>query len=129
LSLKPLLLILDDWEGLIAKSPVWKQLEEFVDIKFLPAPIDTAPGNELSSVVFLMAIRERTALTEQVFDRLPKLKLVLQTGGHAYHIDQQAAQKRGIAIALGRRIKAPLASVPELTMAMMLGVMHLLPQA
>jgi len=127
--MKPLLLILDDWEGLIAKSPVWGQLEEFVDIKFLPVPIATVLDDELSSVVFLMAIRERTALTEQVFARLPKLKLILQTGGHAYHIDQQAAQKRCIAITLGRRIKAPLASVPELTMAMMLGVMHLLPQA
>jgi D-3-phosphoglycerate dehydrogenase / 2-oxoglutarate reductase len=127
--MKPLLLILDDWEGLIAKSPVLEQLKEFADIKFLPEPIDTAPDNELSSVVFLMAIRERTALTAQVFARLPQLKLVLQTGGHAYHIDQQSAQKRGVAIALGRRIKAPLASVPELTMAMMLGVMHLLPQA
>jgi len=66
---------------------------------------------------------------KQVFDRLPKLKLVLQTGGHAYHIDQETANERGIAIALGRRVTAPLVSVPELTMAFMLGTMHLLPQA
>jgi D-3-phosphoglycerate dehydrogenase len=127
--MKPLLLILDDREGLIAASPVWNQLTDHVEIKFLPLPIDEAPDAELSNVSFLMAIRERTALTEDVFARLPQLKLVLQTGGHAYHIDQEAAKKRGIAIALGRRIKAPLASVPELTMAMMLGLMHLLPQA
>ncbi len=127
--MKPLLLILDDWEGLIAASPRWDSLKEQVDIKFLAIPIDQVPNAELANVSFLMAMRERTPLTEQVFARLPKLKLVLQTGGHAYHIDQAAAQKRGIAIALGRRIKAPLASVPELTMAMMLGLMHLLPQA
>ena len=76
-----------------------------------------------------MAIRERTALTEGVFSRLPQLKLVLQTGGHAYHINQEEAQKRGIIIALGRRAKAPLLSVPELSIAMMLGVVHMLPQA
>ena len=127
--MKPLLLILDDWEGLVAASPCWDSLKEQVDIKFLPVPIDKVPDAELANVSFLMAMRERTTLTEQVFTRLPQLKLVLQTGGHAYHIDQAAAQKRGIAIALGRRIKAPLASVPELTMAMMLGLMHLLPQA
>jgi len=127
--MKPLLLILDDWEGLIAASPCWGQLNGLVEIKFLPVPIDKVADAELLNVNFLMAMRERTALTEQVFARLPQLKLVLQTGGHAYHIDQQAAQKRGIAIALGRRIKAPLASVPELTLTMMLGLMHLIPQA
>ncbi|HYV92588.1 MAG TPA: NAD(P)-dependent oxidoreductase, partial [Chitinophagales bacterium] len=35
-----------------------------------------------------------------------------------------AAQKHNIAIALGRKVKAPLYSVPELTFAMMLGLMH-----
>jgi len=127
--MKPLLLILDDWEGLIAASPVWAGLNDQVEVKFLGCPIAVAADELLSRVSFLMAMRERTALTEQVFVRLPQLKLVLQTGGHAYHIHQEAAQKRGIAVALGRRIKAPLAAVPELTIAMMLGLMHLIPQA
>jgi len=127
--MKPLLLVLDDWEGCIAASPCWDRLKDVVDIRFLNVPFDTIPDDALSGVQFLMAIRERTALTDQVFSRMPQLKLVLQTGGHAYHIDQGSAHKRGIAIALGRRVKAPLVSVPELTMAMMLGVMHLLPQA
>jgi D-3-phosphoglycerate dehydrogenase / 2-oxoglutarate reductase len=128
-QLKPILCILDDWEGLIASCACWKALSEEVDIKFLDSPIDTVPESTISNCSFLMAIRERTALTDQLFSRMPKLKLVLQTGGHAYHIDQEAAEKRGILIALGRRAVAPLLSVPELTMALMLGVMHKLPQA
>lgn len=120
---------MDDWEGRIAMSPCWNHLKGLADIKFLHGPIDTASDDDISGTEFLMAIRERTALTEQVFARLPKLKLVLQTGGHAYHIDYPAAQKRGIVVALGRRIKAPLISVPELTIAMMLSAVHLLPQA
>jgi phosphoglycerate dehydrogenase-like enzyme len=127
--MKPTLLILDDWEKRIAASPSWNQLKELVDIEFLTEPIHTVSDALLSNVSFLMAIRERTALNEQVFARLPKLKLVLQTGGHAYHIDMEAAKKHGIAIALGRGGKAPLAAVTELTIAMMLGVIHLLPQA
>ncbi len=127
--MKPLLLILDDWEGRIAASLCWKQLRDKVEIHFVPQAIDALPDSLLLRVTFLMALRERTALTEQVFARLPQLKLILQTGGHAYHIDQAAAEKRNITIALGRRIKAPLAAVPELTIAMMLGVMHLLPKA
>jgi len=127
--MKPLLLILDDWEGRIAASSCWDKLNETVDIQFLSSPVDTVSDDVLARANFLMAIRERTPLTQQVFARMPQLKLVLQTGGHAYHIDQPAAQKQGIAIALGRRAKMPLVAVPELTMAMMLGVMHLLPQA
>jgi phosphoglycerate dehydrogenase-like enzyme len=53
-----------------------------------------------------MALRERTVLNEQVFKRLPQLKLVLQTGGHAYHIDTAAAQRRNIIITLGRTGKS-----------------------
>jgi D-3-phosphoglycerate dehydrogenase / 2-oxoglutarate reductase len=127
--MNPVLLILDDWEGRIASSACWEKLSKQVQIRFLSSPIGTVSDADLAGVNFLMAIRERTALTEQVFARLPELKLVLQTGGHAYHIDQGAAEKRAIPIALGRRAKAPLLSVPELSIAMMLGVMHKLPQA
>ena len=126
---RPLMIVLDDWEGRIAQNSCWSQLKEFVDIQFLKKPVGQTPDSILARASFLMAIRERTALTKEIFDRLPNLKLILQTGGHAYHIDQEAAKKRNIGIALGRHVKAPLNSVPELTFAMMLGVIHLLPQA
>jgi D-3-phosphoglycerate dehydrogenase / 2-oxoglutarate reductase len=126
---KPQLLILDDWEGRIAQSPCWSQIKELVDVQFLSQPITEVADSLLAEVTFLMALRERTALTKEVFARMPKLKLILQTGGHAYHIDQVAAESMGIAIALGRYVKAPLITVPELTIAMMLGVMHKIPQA
>ncbi len=127
--MKPLLLILDDWEGRIAASSCWQQLKDIVEIKFLKEPVTKAPPEEIKETSFLLAVRERTALTEDVLRQLPKLKLILQTGGHAYHIDTAAASRRNISIALGRRVKAPLISVPELTMAMMLGLVHLIPQA
>jgi phosphoglycerate dehydrogenase-like enzyme len=95
-----------------------------VEIKFLKDSISKAPDLEIEQAEILMVIRERTVLTEQVFKRMPKLKLVLQTGGHAYHIDKAAAQQRNIVIALGRRVKAPMISVPELTFAFALGLMH-----
>jgi len=122
--MKPLLLILDDWEGRIKASSCWSQIENLVDIKFLNEPVENVSVAEIRQAEFLMAMRERTALNENVFQKMPNLKLVLQTGGHAYHIDTAAAQKRNILIALGRRVKAPLISVPELTFAFMLGLAH-----
>jgi len=122
--MKPLLLILDDWEGQIQRADCWKQLKDLVEIKFLNKPIEQTDDFEIERAQFLMALRERTVLNEKVFKRMPHLKLVLQTGGHAYHIDTAAAQQRNIIIALGRWVKAPLISVPELTFAFALGLMH-----
>src|SRR4030095_2171882 len=127
--MKPLLLILDHWEGLIQKAACWNQLKDLLEIKFLKESIERTSDFEIEQAQFLMAIRERTALNEQLFKRMPKLKLVLQTGGHAYHIDTAAAKQRNIAIASGRQVKAPLASVPELTFAFALGLMHKVYQA
>jgi phosphoglycerate dehydrogenase-like enzyme len=127
--MNPLLLILDDWEGLIQKAACWNQLKDSVEIKFLKESIERTSDFEIEQVQFLMAIRERTVLNEQLFKRMPKLKLVLQTGGHAYHIDTAAAKQRNIVIASGRRVKAPLASVPELTFAFALGLIHKVYQA
>ena len=127
--MKPLLLILDDWEGLIQKAVCWNQFKDVLEIKFLKESIERTSDFEIEQAQFLMAVRERTALNEQLFKRMPKLMLVLQTGGHAYHVDKAAAKKRNIIIALGRHVKAPLASVPELTFAFALGLMHKVYQA
>ncbi|HKC37350.1 MAG TPA: NAD(P)-dependent oxidoreductase [Chitinophagaceae bacterium] len=122
--MKPLLLILDDWEGLTQASACWNQVKQLVEIKFLKESIESANDAEIEQAEFLMALRERTTLDEQLFKRMPGLKLILQTGGHAYHIDTSAAQRQNIVIALGRQVKAPLISVPELTFAFALSLMH-----
>lgn len=122
--MKPLLIILDDWEGRIRASTTWNQVKELVEIKFLEEPIERVSDAEIEQAQFLMALRERTTLDEKVFKRMPNLKLVLQTGGHAYHIDTSAAQKLNIVVALGRGVKAPLISVPELTFAFALSLLH-----
>jgi phosphoglycerate dehydrogenase-like enzyme len=127
--MKPLLLILDDWEGLIQKSCCWDQFADRLNIKFLKQPIEQTSDFEIEQVEFLMTVRERTVLSDQLFGRMPMLKLVLQTGAHAYHIDLAAAQRRNIMIALGEHVKAPLFSVPELVFAFALGLMHKLNEA
>jgi len=122
--MKPVLLVLDDWEKLIQQAHCWDQLNNLVEIKFLKQSIDRTPDSEIEQAEFLLAIRERTILDENLFKRLPRLKLLLQTGGHNYHIDVAAASRRNIAIALGRQAAAPQASVPELTFAFMLTLIH-----
>lgn len=49
----------------------------------------------------LVLIRERTSLARPLLNKLPKLKLISQTGKVAGHIDVAAATERGIAIVEG----------------------------
>lgn len=65
----------------------------------------------------LVLIRERTALSRQMFARLPNLRLISQTGKVSGHIDVNAATERGIAIAEG--VGSPLAPA-ELTWALIM---------
>ena len=47
----------------------------------------------------LVANRERTRFTDALLEQLPDLRIIAQTGNHAYHIDLAAAEKRGIVVA------------------------------
>src|SRR4051812_27415895 len=49
----------------------------------------------------LVLIRERTALPRGLLSKLPRLKLISQTGKMAGHVDVSAATSHGIAIAEG----------------------------
>jgi D-3-phosphoglycerate dehydrogenase len=73
----------------------------------------------------LVLIRERTAFTAQLLGRLPKLKLISQTGKVGGHIDVAAATAAGIAIAEG--VGDPTAPA-ELTWALIMAAMRKIPQ-
>jgi phosphoglycerate dehydrogenase-like enzyme len=120
----PRLLVLDDYEGRIAGAPAMARLRELADVTVLDRPLGDADTGALAGVRVLLAIRERTRLDAALLARLPDLELVLQTGGHAYHVDQEAATGRGIVVALSRRAQMASASVPELTFGLMLAVLR-----
>jgi D-3-phosphoglycerate dehydrogenase len=122
--MRPRLLVLDDDEGRIAGAPAMDRLRELAEVTVLDRPLADADPDRLAGVRVLLAIRERTRLDAALLERLPDLELVLQTGGHAYHVDQEAATGRGIVVALSRRATMASASVPELTFGLLLAVLR-----
>lgn len=119
---KPKLLVLDDYEGELAQSPAMARLHQLAEVMILDHPLDDY--DILKDFRVILALRERTKLDSRFFEACLALELVLQTGGHAYHIDQSAAARRGVVIAIGRRVSKPTVVVPELALGFMLGLVR-----
>jgi D-3-phosphoglycerate dehydrogenase len=73
----------------------------------------------------LVLIRERTRITEELLARLPRLKLISQTGKGTAHIDLAACERRGVAVRAGTG--SPYAPA-ELTWALVLAALRHIPQ-
>lgn len=73
----------------------------------------------------LVLIRERTPITAELVARLPKLKVISQTGGGVAHIDVAACEQRGIAVVAGS--PSPYAAA-ELTWGLVLAAMRHIPE-
>lgn len=126
---RPRLLVLDDREGFIAAAPGTRELRELCDVVVLARPLTEVHDAELRDVRFLLAIRERTRLDAATLARFPALELLLQTGGHAYHVDRDELRRRGIVTALGRRAQVVRAAMPELTFMLALACLRRLGEA
>lgn len=126
---KPKLLILDDWEGEIVRSAALDTMRTLADVHVLQQSLSQTPDDLVREARFIMAVRERTRIDAAVLDRMPALEMILQTGGHAYHIDLEEAAKRNIVVPLWRENAACEAAVRELTMGLMIAALRQVPEA
>lgn len=120
------IVILDDYQDAVRKLPCASKLDAY------PAKVytNTVKGIgqlsvRLRDAEVIVLIRERTPITRQLIEKLPKLKLIAQTGKVGSHIDLQACTERGIAVAEGTG--SPVATA-ELTWALVMAAMRRIPQ-
>ena len=116
------LLVLDDYEGELGQAPAMDQLREMAEVTIWDRPL--TDYGQLAAYQIVLALRERTQLDGRFFAAATNLELVLQTGGHAYHVDKTAATQRGVVVALGRGATNPTVVVPELVFGLMLGLVR-----
>jgi D-3-phosphoglycerate dehydrogenase / 2-oxoglutarate reductase len=69
----------------------------------------------------IVLIRERTVITKELLERLPKLKVISQTGKIASHVDLEACKVKGIVVMDGRGSGAATA---ELNMLLILAALR-----
>jgi D-3-phosphoglycerate dehydrogenase / 2-oxoglutarate reductase len=120
------IIILDDYQDAVRKLKCASKLEALNAKVFT----NTVKGIgqlsvRLRDAEVLVLIRERTAFPRQLLEKLPKLKLIAQTGRVGPHIDVEACTKLGIAVAEG--VGDPVAPA-ELTWALIMAAMRRLPQ-
>ena len=110
--------ILDDYQDAIRKLSCFELLKG-LDVKIFQhgAKGQGQLAIRLADFDVLVLIRERTTLNRALISRLPKLKLICQTGRIGTHVDLKAAREREIAVVDGAG--DPIAAA-ELTWALIL---------
>lgn len=94
--------ILDDYQDVVKTLPCFSTLDDYQVTVFTTPPNDFEHlVQRLQDVDGVVLIRERTAITKALLERLPKLKLVSQTGKVAPHIDMQACAEHGVSVVDG----------------------------
>ncbi len=120
------IIILDDYQDAVRKLKCASLLED------LNAKVFTNNVKGIGQLAIrlrdadvLVLIRERTQFPRQLLEKLPKLKLISQTGKLGSHIDVPTCTRMGIAVAEG--VGSPVATA-ELTWALVMAAMRRLPQ-
>ncbi|WP_353233784.1 D-2-hydroxyacid dehydrogenase family protein [Diaphorobacter ruginosibacter] len=120
------IVILDDYQDAVRKLHCAERLERYSAKVYT----NTVKGLgqlsvRLKDADVIVLIRERTQINKQLVEKLPRLKLIAQTGKVGSHIDVNACTERGIAVAEG--VGSPVAPA-ELTWALIMAAMRRLPQ-
>lgn len=119
------IVVLDDYQDAVRKLACARKLDAY------PVKVytNTVKGMgqlaiRLKDAEIIILIRERTTLTRQLIEKLPKLKLIAQTGRVGSHVDVGACTEHGVAVAEG--VGSPVAPA-ELTWALIMSAMRRLP--
>jgi D-3-phosphoglycerate dehydrogenase len=120
------IVILDDYQDVVRKLDCAAKLDAYSAKVYT----NTVKGIgqlsvRLKDADVIVLIRERTPLNRQLIEKLPRLKLISQTGHAGSHIDIEACTERGIAVAQGTG--SPYAPA-ELTWALIMAAARRLPQ-
>ncbi len=120
------IIILDDYQDAVRKLPCASKLEHLNAKVFT----NTVKGIgqlavRLRDAEILVLIRERTHFPRALLERLPKLRMIAQTGRVGSHIDLQACTDLGIVVTEG--VGSPVAPA-ELTWALIMAAARRLPQ-
>lgn len=124
---RPVVVVLDDWEGRWASSPALERLRRAAEVRIEREHL--GPHDVIARAIdaqVLVLNRERTPVDAALFAALPRLRAIVNTGVGLNHIDRSAADARDVKLVPtgGDYTNA----VVEQTFALMLGAVKRLPE-
>ena len=117
--------ILDDIHRAYEGTAGVRRLRERADVRIFTGPFGE-PAT-LRGFDALVANRERTRFTRELLEQLPDLRIIAQTGNHAYHVDLAAAEERGVIVA--KASGGFSTGAAELAIGLAIALMRRIPEA
>jgi D-3-phosphoglycerate dehydrogenase / 2-oxoglutarate reductase len=119
--------VLDDYKDSFRTIPAFERLKGHEVVVFNDTEKDPLRlAQRIGDAEVVVLTQQRSPLPRAVIERLPRLKLVAQTGSHTDHFDIAACTEKGIAIA--GKGKGQLNSTAELTWGLVLASLRHIPQ-
>jgi phosphoglycerate dehydrogenase-like enzyme len=112
--------VLDDYHRVFEADPAIQRLRRRIPVDVYT--VSAAP-ERLRLYPILIALRERTRFDAALFEALPGLELISQTGNHAYHIDIAAATKAGVLVSMASSDLEAMGSIARSTIELAFGLM------
>jgi D-3-phosphoglycerate dehydrogenase len=118
--------ILDDYQDAVRKLDAFSLLADHTVSVYNNSVKGIGQlASRLTDVDAVVLIRERTRITGQLLDKLPRLRVISQTGRMSNHIDIDACTERGVVVLEGKG--SPVAPA-ELTWSLIMAAQRRLPQ-
>lgn len=120
--------ILDDWFDTLRGLPSFSRLEAH-DVTVWNDHLEEVEqlANRLAEAEALVLFRERTAITAELLDLLPRLRLISQRSVYP-HVDVSACTRNSVLLCSNMHAGAPSVAAAELTFALILASARQLPQ-
>jgi len=115
--------ILDDIHHAYAQTEGVALLRERAEVRIFTEPF--GEPSALRGFDALVANRERTRFTRELFAQLPDLRILAQTGNHVYHVDLAAAADHGVIVA--KAAGGYSIGAAELTIGLAMALMRQIP--
>jgi D-3-phosphoglycerate dehydrogenase len=120
--------VLDDYQDVFRSVPASARLEGHEVVVYHDTVKDPdALAGRVKDADVVVLTQQRSSFPRTVIEKLPRLRLIAQTGSHRDHFDVAACTERGIAIA-AKAGMARLNSTAELTWGLILASVRHIPE-
>ena len=122
------LAILDDWFNTLRGLTCFSKLNRVGVTVFADHETDISKlAKRLQPFNALVLFRERTAITAELLDQLPNLKLISQRSVYP-HVDVEACSRNGVLLCSNMHSGTPSFAAAEHTWALIMASMRQIPQ-